>query len=261
MVNRGPWSIQMRLTSPETALGIRIDAHRRFSKREINDWILARISLEKGDKVLDIGCGNGKQLIPFAKTVGSSGLAYGIDVSQSLLDEALVVAKHDRVNIQVKRCGMEQIRPCLGSMTFDAISSCFSLYYSKRVSQTITDISNLLADKGRLFVCGPMRGNNAELAHLHQEVSDLPEDFVTHTEFMENHALPLLRHEFRKVETSIFRNSIVFPDPESLLTYWRSYTLFVASARTQFDDLVKRRFSEDGSFVTNKVVLGILALK
>ncbi|MEE8238936.1 MAG: methyltransferase domain-containing protein [Nitrososphaerales archaeon] len=249
------------MTSPEKALGIRIEAHRRFSKREINDWILAKISLKKGDKVLDVGCGNGKQLIPFGKTVGSSGLAFGIDVSQSLLDEAMMFAKHDRVDIQVKRCKMEQIRPCLGSTTFDVISSCFSLYYSKGVSQTVTDISNLLTDSGRFFVCGPMRGNNAELADLHQEVSDLPEDFMTHTEFLENQALPLLREGFRKVETSIFRNPIVFPDAESLLAYWRSYTLFVAGATTKFDYLVKRRFSEDGSFMTNKVVLGILALK
>ncbi len=249
------------MTSHDEALGIRIDAHSRYSKREINDWILERVNLHNRERVLDVGCGNGKQLIPFGKAVGSKGLAVGVDVSQPLLDDAVNTANHDQVSIQVKRCGMEELPACLDPVKFDVISSCFSLYYSKDFSHTISDIASLLAENGRVFVCGPMKGNNAELAELHQEVSTLPEDFITHTDFMETRALPFLRHGFRKVETSIFRNSVEFPNSESLLAYWKSYTLFDEGSQTRFRDLVNSRFSEDGSFVTNKVVLGIVALK
>ena len=34
----------------------RIDAHKIFSKLEINDWILKIVQLRSGEKILDVGC-------------------------------------------------------------------------------------------------------------------------------------------------------------------------------------------------------------
>lgn len=249
------------MSSPEKALNIRISTHERFSKYEINDWILSTINLSSKERVLDIGCGNGKQLIPYSREIGPDGHALGLDISDELLDEAKRKAKDSGVKVELRRCGMEDLASCLDGKIFDVISSCFALYYSKDYVKTMNDIWNLLEDGGRCFICGPTQGNNLELAELHTRVTELPPAFVEHTRFMEEEALPAFRNISENIETSIFRNPIEFPDKSSLLDYWKSYTLFNDDARLRFEELVDQIFESDGTFTTQKVVLGILVSK
>lgn len=252
----------MKPISEEQALGIRITTHNRFGKYEVNDWILKNLNLKKGEKILDIGCGTGKQLIPYAKIVGEDGLAFGVDLSEELLEESKKAAKKARVSIKVKKCAMEELAECIGTgQKFDAISSSFAIYYSKDIGKTVLDIHSLLNDVGRVFVCGPTEGNNRELAEMHAKVAPLSSKFIEHTQFVAKTALPTFKKRFKNVRTSIFKNPVTFPNKKSVLDYWSSYTLFNEKVKSKFESLVDDYFSKKPAFVTHKVVLGILAKK
>jgi len=243
------------------ALSIRITTHDRFGKYEVNDWILKNLDLKRGEKILDIGCGSGKQLIPYGKIVGKTGVAFGVDISEELLEGSEEAAKKAKVSIRVKKCGMEELAEVLGKDRFDAIASSFAIYYSKDIDKTVSDIYSLLKKGGRVFVCGPTEGNNKELANLHAKVAPLPSNFIENTQFMSNTALPTFKKYFEAVKTSIFRNPITFPNRKSVLNYWNSYTLFNERARSKFESLLDEYFNKKSTFVTHKVVLGILAKK
>ncbi len=43
---------------------------------------LAEIGMQKGQMVLDFGCGSGDYTIPAAKVVGKSGTIYAVDKSE-----------------------------------------------------------------------------------------------------------------------------------------------------------------------------------
>ncbi len=251
----------MKSASEEQALSIRIATHGQFAKYEVNDWILKNLNLKKGERILDIGCGSGKQLVPYAKVVGEKGLAFGVDLSEELLEESKEAAKKARVSIKVKRCGMEELAEDLGKERFDVAASSFAIYYSKDIDKTVSDIHALLKDGGRVFVCGPTEGNNGELAELHAKVAPLPNKFIEHTQFMANIALPTFTKHFETVKTSIFKNPIKFPNKRTVLDYWNSYTLFNEKAKGKFESLLNEYFDKKSAFVTNKVVLGILAKK
>lgn len=251
----------MKLISEEQALNVRIATHGKYAKYEVNDWILQHLKLKSGNKILDIGCGNGKQLIPYAKIVGMGGVAYGVDLLEHSLKEAEELAEKEGVSVKVKQCAMEELAERVDVKGFDAIASSFAIYYSKDIDKTVAAIHSLLKKGGRVFVCGPTEGNNRELAKLHAKVATLPSKFIEHTNFMDNIALPTFRKHFRSVKTSVFKNPIVFPNKKAVLDYWNSYTLFNEKARSNFESLLANYFERKRSFTTHKVVLGILSIK
>ena len=57
----------------------------------LEEWIQTKVRLSKGEAVLDVGCGNGKQLAVFSDVVGDSGKVIGVDIFSQvpgLLDNA-----------------------------------------------------------------------------------------------------------------------------------------------------------------------------
>src|SRR5215469_2116859 len=55
--------------------------------------VLAAASLSPGERVADVGCGNGALTIDAARRVGPTGMALGIDISTPMLDLARRRAK------------------------------------------------------------------------------------------------------------------------------------------------------------------------
>jgi arsenite methyltransferase len=65
-----------------------------------NHWLLGRI--ERGARVLDLGCGAGTDLLIAAQMAGLEGEAIGIDMTPAMLDRALASAREMRLpNVEV----------------------------------------------------------------------------------------------------------------------------------------------------------------
>ncbi|HYB24736.1 MAG TPA: methyltransferase domain-containing protein [Solirubrobacteraceae bacterium] len=63
---------------------------------------LARLELEPGDRVLEIGCGTGRNLPLLCDAVGESGEVIGVDVSRGMLARAQRwVTRHQRENVRL----------------------------------------------------------------------------------------------------------------------------------------------------------------
>ena len=59
------------------------ELHRLLER--VKDRLLQRSKIESGERVVDIGCGTGATTMSVASLVGESGLALGVDISQTLL--------------------------------------------------------------------------------------------------------------------------------------------------------------------------------
>ncbi len=239
-------------------LAKRIDIHKQFSKNDINHWILPHISLKTNEKLLDLGCGTGEQLLRIAKKYPNSK-CYGFDISKDSLKILENDSKKNNIsNIVLKQGNIDNLYKQIHSDTkFDVILSCFALYYSQNISKIVSSIKQLLNSNGKLFVCGPVKGNNKELVKFQSNISESIKKYGPF--IMTDTILPEIKKKFSNVVLDYFYNPISFPDPSSLFNYWKSYILYEPEIETQFLEKINEYFSKHDEFVTTKKIIGINA--
>src|SRR5512135_1373841 len=66
----------------------RIDIHKKYGSRDIDEWMLHLLNPQKGLKILDIGCGAGKQCFLLYKALEGNADITGGDVNKDLLEQA-----------------------------------------------------------------------------------------------------------------------------------------------------------------------------
>ncbi len=80
----------MKINYQETTedLQKRIDIHEKYGARDIDEWMLELLKPRKGDRILDVGCGAGKQCRAFHDYLEGDAQITGGDVSDELLGKA-----------------------------------------------------------------------------------------------------------------------------------------------------------------------------
>src|SRR6266481_2381444 len=63
------------------------DRYDRLNQR-FGDWVVDKVDAQPGERVVDIGCGNGALLLDLAPRVGPGGCVVGVDVSGPMLAAA-----------------------------------------------------------------------------------------------------------------------------------------------------------------------------
>lgn len=251
----------------ETTLKQRIDAHKKYAKYEINDWILEILNLNRGERVLDIGCGDGKQAIVYARKV-PLGLVVGTDVSNQLLREARIKAKKEKVTISfIKHDANLPFQ--FSDNSFDVVSCCFAIYYFLDIEKFLPEIKRILKVGGRVFVAGPTLENAKEMLLLHAGITG-NEVLQLRERRMRDEIIPLVKKFFEPVEISVFNNPVTFPDSQSFLDYYTSTLLFKESSNnpeermkylSKMKEQVDKIIKEKGAFELRKQVYGILGYK
>jgi SAM-dependent methyltransferase len=248
------------LRTDAAALESRILAHDRFAARDINEWVLGLVAPRPGERVLDVGCGTGKQALELARRAGA---VVGVDASAAALAGAGAAARASGLsNLRLREGRMETLGEALaGEGPFDAALCCFALYYAASPRETLGAIRSRLVSGGRLFVCGPARENNRAFVELCERVAPR-EDQVHRIEasltFMDVEGPPLFREAFASVEPSTFENPVTFPTAADLLAYWRSYHLYSPPHEDAFRRAAEEHVARHGGFTTVKVVRGVL---
>jgi len=253
----------------KSTLSTRIDIHKQFSKLEINDWILEMLKLHQGENVLDVGCGTGKQIIPYKKVVGEKGLVVGSDISEELISEAKKKAKLE--NLEIQFIMHDSNNPFdFPNSSFDVISCCFAIYYVSDLEKIVLEFKRLLKPGGRLFLAGPTPLNAKLLHELHQKITNQSLPYMPGVSRFMSEVLSLVQKHFQNVQTKIFQNPITFQDIDSFLKYYISTGLYLESSnddaeRNKFKDKMKQEviniIQEQGKIEIMKEVGGILAYK
>lgn len=236
-------------------LAKRIEAHNKYSQKDINEWIFDIIKLKENEDILDIGCGTGKQLIPM--TEKTCGLIVGVDISEDSINSIKADLGNNHENVKLITGSMESLEENIKDQKFDLIISCFAIYYVEDREGILLTLKSMLKENGRLFLCGPSLNNNQALLNIHSKIAPLPK---MKKGYFEKFAIPFLKENFSKIEEFTFQNSIEFPDVDSLVEYWLSYAIGDKNKVEEFKAAAETEF-KDGKFTTTKEVIGVLAYK
>lgn len=111
----------------------------------------ALAELHIGEKVLDLGCGGGIDVLLSAQRVGPTGFAYGLDMTDAMLD----LAEHNLTEAQIKNVkflkGVIEAIP-LADQSVDVVISNCVINLSADKSQVVREAYRVLTPGGRFAI-------------------------------------------------------------------------------------------------------------
>ena len=267
----------MKINYQETSkdLATRINIHEKYGGRDIDQWMLKILIPQKGARILDVGCGAGKQLRAFHNFLGGECEITGGDVSKELLDQAQKV--NSELGDPFKLTELDFNKPFgFDDDQFDLVSCCFAIYYAQDIPFTISEMHRVLKPGGRLVTTGPMPENKQLFYDVIKDATGKPIPPMPGSSRYASEILDSINSLFSNVETNIFENPLGFDDVQPFLDYTRASLsedrklwLGLFQGAEEFEtvmehiaDAANRRYQADGSkLVMTKVVGGFVATK
>lgn len=205
------------------------------------DWALDLAELEGGEKILDIGCGNGGYLGTLHRH-GHEGLTVGMDFSAGMLSTARLMADPDHMQSVVQ--GDAAALPFAGG-TADVVLVMHMLYHVPDPTMALAEVRRILRPGGRVLIVLNGSGHQHELRDLLREAlvcaGESPVD-ISASEAFDLDAGEELAARFFSVARHDIRSDLVVPEPEPVLGYVRSMG-FLQSRQAKQRQML--RFIED----------------
>jgi ubiquinone/menaquinone biosynthesis C-methylase UbiE len=266
----------MKIDYQETTSDLlaRIDIHSKYGSRNIDDWMLHLLNVPQGAKILDVGCGAGKQCFLFLDALQGQAEITGGDVSAELLAKANQENAKKGNPIHFMELDFNQRFP-FEENQFDLVTACFTIYYAADIPFTFKEMHRVLKPGGRLFTTGPMPENKRVFYEIIQAATGKPIPPMPGSSRYSSQILATIQAQFSQVEVNIFENPLVFDTVEPFLAYTRAS---LSEDRRLWKDLfdgpdafervmqqisveAARRREQDGKLVMTKVVGGFIATK
>jgi len=122
----------------------RLNLNKKLGTKDLSEWLFKRYKINKGDKILELGCGIGGHVIKESSLVGTKGFILATDYSKKSLK--LLKKKIKNKNVEVKCIPMDDISNLLSykKKKFNKIISSYALYYAKNPLKVIKSSSFFL---------------------------------------------------------------------------------------------------------------------
>jgi ubiquinone/menaquinone biosynthesis C-methylase UbiE len=267
----------MEINYQETSndLLTRIRIHETYGARNIDQWNTEVLQPTAAMKILDVGCGAGKQCFLYSDFTNRQADITGTDFSEELLAKAREkLAERGDKNVKFSFMDFNKRFPFDGN-TFDLLSSAFAIYYASDLDFTFGEAHRVLKPGGRLFVTGPLPENKQMFYEIIKEATNQPIPPMPGSSRFKGEIYRTIESKFAKTELLKFENPITFPEVAPFIEYVRASLsedrklwTSMFSGKEEYEALIGRitgvatRWLErDGKLVMTKVVGGILATK
>jgi len=132
------------------------------------DHLADSLKAKRGERVLDVACGTGMAAIAIATMLGPEGRLQAIDISDKMLDKALVnIKKAGLTNIDLHTMDAENLE--FKSQYFDAASCAFGLFFLPDMAKGVKEIFRVLKPGGRFIYSSFSTQAFSPLADLFRE--------------------------------------------------------------------------------------------
>src|SRR5581483_4669964 len=194
----------------------RIDVHARYSERQLDFYgtVLGHLALAPGQRLLDVGCGNG----------GYHSRLAGLDISAVALDFSIGMARasHQQAverGLPVQVIQADSQRLPFADATFDRVMANHMLYHVPDIPAALREMRRVLKPGGRVVLTTNAADHMERVTALHQEAArELGYTLVPigGLNFTLDH-LDLVREVFPNAVVEMIPNAFVFPSAEPVL--------------------------------------------
>lgn len=230
------------------------------TEHDLESWIFAQVRPTDGMRILDLGCGTGKQLFALAERLSGGSELVGVDISEQAVEAVNQRAQREGLaNVRALRASLDECPGALPPGEFDLILSTYAIYYARDVRGLVSELASVLRPAGQVFVCGPGTGTNHEMIALVNALDDGADHVAADVDdFLDAEQIAALDEHYGSVSVVRMDNAAVFRSAGEVLAWWRHHNMYDPAA----DGPVRRRlesiFATDSStFRLSKNVLGV----
>lgn len=237
----------------------RVGANKNSSK-DFDEWCFQQIpQLSLDAKVLDLGCGNGKQLHLFSRIFSSKAHFWGMDLSRESLDD-IEKSYTSPPSLSLKEASFDEAESFgeFAAEKLDLIYAAYALYYTKDLERLVENTYNSLKKGGMFWVIGPDSGTNAEFLDILRPLHEV-EPFMDYVfdDFMPAVVENCLKAGFSSFKPSMLRNKVYFPSAEAFMKYLKNSLFY----RPGHDEAIQARVQEvvdrEGVFEVSKNIMSL----
>lgn len=274
----------MEINYQETSkdLLMRIDIHAKYGAADIDQWTVDLLKPQPGFRILDVGCGSGKQCFLYNDYVNGQAEIIGGDFSEELLDKARAENEKRGTEIDFMFLDFNKRFPFEDNQ-FDLLSSAFAIYYASDLDFTFGEAHRVLRSPdpvsgkpgGRLFVTGPLPENKQMFYDIIKEATNKSIPPMPGSSRFKGDIFGTIDRIFARTELHVFKNPLTFPEVAPFMDYVRASLsedrklwTSMFNSKGEYEALIRsietvatRWFERDGKLVMTKVVGGILATK
>lgn len=267
----------MQINYQETSKDLlkRIDIHEKYGARDIDRWNIEVLDPQPGMRILDVGCGAGKQCFLYSDYTKGQANITGGDFSEELLDKART-KQSERGDTNIDFQFLDFNKPfAFADNTFDFTSSAFAIYYASDLQFTFSEAHRVIKPGGRLFVTGPLPENKKMFYDIIVEATGQTIPPMPGSSRFKGDIFNTISGIFSKTEMLVFENPLTFPEVAPFVEYVRASLsedrklwTSMFNSKDEYEaiigkisDVAQKWFDRDGKLVMTKVVGGILATK
>jgi ubiquinone/menaquinone biosynthesis C-methylase UbiE len=267
----------MQINYQETSKDLlkRIDIHEKYGLRDIDRWNIEVLDPKTGYKILDVGCGAGKQCFLYSDYTQRQADITGGDFSEELLTKARAKqAERGDKNIDFVFLDFNK-KFAFDNDKFDFVSSAFAIYYAADLQFTFSEAWRVIKPGGRLFVTGPLPENKKMFYDIIKEATNQTIPPMPGSSRFKGDIFNTIQNIFSKTELLTFENPLTFPEVSPFIDYVRASLsedrklwTSMFNGKDEYEAMIKKIenvanqwFARDGKLVMTKVVGGILATK
>lgn len=151
MMELSPLELGRQLMNPSGEVGLKVAENMNSTNNIIYDFVISKMDINNGDKILEIGFGNGK-LIPKFFAVNPNIQFSGIDFSEPMCAEAILANKDLIESDKLIISCQDSIKMPFPNDYFDSVATINTIYFWDDLTIQLNEIKRVLRKGGRLHM-------------------------------------------------------------------------------------------------------------
>ena len=138
---------------PVGELGNKILNRMNKSHESMAQWGVSHFEIKEDSKILDIGCGGGRNIQRFAEQISENGRVVGIDYSDVSVEKSIELNQEamDKGIVNVLHCSVSEM-PFFDE-TFDIVTGFETIYFWPDFINDLKEVNRVLKKGGLVFFC------------------------------------------------------------------------------------------------------------